>query len=231
MDSAFRNAEGPPAAERTVGQLVAETIRLYRGRFFPSLALGVVVATFNQLAIGQAREVQAMLLALAAPLFALAYIAACALVAGERPPRRAFFSALVVGVVVFLPVGLLVWIFILPALAWLAFAGLSVPAALLERAGYPGCDPTCRPPGGRGLCARARRAGDARHRLLRQPQRAAAPPARAGGRRSAHGGVSRRPRALAAALPGLGCPVFRPEGPVRVGLPTTKEARCPSTSC
>ena len=43
---------------------------------------------------------------------------------------------------------------------------------------------------------------------------------RAGGRRH-----------VAALLPRLRAPLLRPEGPVRVGLPTTKEARCPSTSC
>jgi hypothetical protein len=122
-------------ADQTVGQLVAETIRLYGRHFWRGLALGAVVATFNQLAIGQGTEIQAMLLVLAAPLFALAYIGACVLASGERPMRRAFLPAFAVGVVVFLPVGFLVWIFVLPALAWLAFAGLSVPAALLEGCG------------------------------------------------------------------------------------------------
>jgi hypothetical protein len=122
-------------ADRTIGQLVAETIRLYGRRFFPSLALGAVVAAFNQLAIGQVTEVQAALLVVAAPLFTLAYIGACALAAGFRPSGRAFLTSFVVGVIVFLPVGVIVWIFVLPALAWLAFAGLSVPAALLERRG------------------------------------------------------------------------------------------------
>lgn len=122
-------------ADRTIGQLVAETIRLYGRRFFPSLALGAVVAAFNQLAIGQVTEVQAALLVVAAPLFTLAYIGACALAAGIRPSGRAFLTSFVVGVIVFLPVGVIVWIFVLPALAWLAFAGLSVPAALLERRG------------------------------------------------------------------------------------------------
>lgn len=123
------------AGDRTVGQLVAETIRLYGRRFFSSLSLGAVVATFNQFAIGQETEIQATLLVLAAPAFTLAYIGACALASGTRPARRAFLSAFALGVVVFLPVGLLVWIFVLPALAWLAYAGLSVPAALLERRG------------------------------------------------------------------------------------------------
>ena len=77
-----------PPADRTVGQLVAETIRLFGGRFWPSLALGLVVATFDQLALGQGGTVQATLLVLAAPFFTLAYIGACAIASGERHPRQ-----------------------------------------------------------------------------------------------------------------------------------------------
>jgi hypothetical protein len=122
-------------ADRTVGQLVADTIQLYRSRFFPSLVLGSVVATFNQVAIGQGTETQAALLVLAAPFFTLAYIGACLLASGERPEGRAWLSSFAVGVVVFLPVGFLVWLFVLPALAWLAFTGLAVPVAMLEGGG------------------------------------------------------------------------------------------------
>ena len=123
-------------ADRTVGQLVAETIRLFGGRFWPSLALGLVVATFDQLALGQGGTVQATLLVLASPFFTLAYIGACAIASGERHPRRAFLIAFAIGVVVFLPVAALVRLYVLPAIAWLALAGLAVPAALLERGSF-----------------------------------------------------------------------------------------------
>jgi hypothetical protein len=43
--------------------------------------------------------------------------------------------AFVIGTLVFLPVGILVWFFVLPALAWLAFAGLAVPAVLDSEVG------------------------------------------------------------------------------------------------
>ena len=125
-----------PPADRTVGQLVAETIRLFGGRFWPSLALGLVVATFDQLALGQGGTVQATLLVLASPFFTLAYIGACAIASGERHPRRAFLTAFAIGVVVFLPVAALVRLYVLPAIAWLALAGLAVPAALLERGSF-----------------------------------------------------------------------------------------------
>jgi len=124
----------PPAevslADRTVGQLVADTIRFYGSRFLPSLALGLVVAGFNQVGIGSSQEAQGTLLVLASPLFSLGYIGACVLVLGRRPTLRAFLTAFLIGTLVFLPVGILVWFFVLPALAWLAFAGLTVPAVL-----------------------------------------------------------------------------------------------------
>jgi hypothetical protein len=117
-------------ADRTVGQLVADTIRFYGNRFFPCLALGLVVAIFGQVGIGGSQSVQGTLLVLASPLFTLGYIGACVLVLGRRPTLRAFLTAFVIGTIVFLPVGILVWFFVLPAVAWLAFAGLTVPAVL-----------------------------------------------------------------------------------------------------
>lgn len=122
-------------AERTVGQLVADTIRLYQRRFWRGLALGLVVAVFNQFAIGSSKEAQGTLLVLGSPLFTLGYIEASALVFGRRPTRRAYLTAFGIGVFVFLPVGLLVWFYVLPALAWLALAGLAVPAVVDEGVG------------------------------------------------------------------------------------------------
>jgi hypothetical protein len=122
-------------ADRTVGQLVADTIRLYQRRFWRVLPLGLVVAVFNQFAIGADRAAQGTLLVFGAPLFTLGYIVACVLVLGRRGTRRDYLTAFGVGVLVFLPVGLLVWFFVLPALAWLAFAGLAVPAVIAEGVG------------------------------------------------------------------------------------------------
>jgi hypothetical protein len=122
-------------ADRTVGQLIADTIRLYQRRFWRGLVLGLAVAVFSQLGIGSSRQVQALLLALGSPLFTLAYIEACVLAFGRRPTRRAYLTAFGIGIVVFLPVGVLVWFFVLPALAWLAFAGLAVPVVVNEGVG------------------------------------------------------------------------------------------------
>jgi hypothetical protein len=122
-------------ADRTVGQLVADTIRLYQRRFWRALPIGLVVAVFNQFAIGNGQEAQGTLLILGSPLFTLGYIGACVLVLGLRPTWRVFLTALVIGIFVFLPVGILVWFYVLPALAWLALAGLAVPAILDEGLG------------------------------------------------------------------------------------------------
>jgi hypothetical protein len=78
---------------------------------------------------------QTSLLVLATPFFTLSYIGACRLAVGQRVSRPAMLNALGVGVLVFLPVGLLVWLFVLPAVAWLAVLGLSVPVALFENRG------------------------------------------------------------------------------------------------
>jgi hypothetical protein len=128
-------ADASPA-DRTVGQLVAETIRLYGRRFWPSLGLGLVVAVFNQAGIGHRSNVLTALLAGAAPLFTLGFIGACVIATGIRPSRRAALTAFAVGVLVFLPVAGLIRLIILPAVAWLAFIGLAVPAALFEGRGF-----------------------------------------------------------------------------------------------
>jgi hypothetical protein len=75
------------------------------------------------------------LLWLFTPLITVSYVAACALVAEDRPPARALLVGLAVGILVWLPVPLLFRFVILPALAWLALLGLAVPAAVIERRG------------------------------------------------------------------------------------------------
>jgi hypothetical protein len=77
----------------------------------------------------------------------------------------------------------------------------------------------------------ARIAGCPRDRRVHQRRRAVLPPARGRRTDARDCRLSREHSRLAAALPRRGTPLFRPECAVRVGLPTTKEARCPSTSC
>jgi hypothetical protein len=123
-----------PPAERTVGQLVAESLRLYGRRFWPSLALGVPAALLNLLA----RVLDDTLLLVVVPvvgglLLSVSYLGAVALASG-RPVRVA--RALLGGVLAFLPFPFLTALFILPGLVWLAAVGLVVPVLALEDIGF-----------------------------------------------------------------------------------------------
>jgi hypothetical protein len=125
--------EALPPAERTVGQLVAESIRFYGDHFFRALALGVVPAALTVITATVPRAVTFVLLpTVGGALLSAAYVAACVLVLDVSPPRRRLVTAWIAGWVVFLPVPFLVVLFILPALAWLAAFGLVVPALLAE---------------------------------------------------------------------------------------------------
>lgn len=125
-----------PPAERTAGQLVGETLRLYGRRFWLVLPLGLSVAALDAVATGRDVVGSNLVLWLGSPLVTLSYVAACALVAEARPTRRAALTALAAGVLVFAPVPLLVQLYALPAVAWLGWFGFAVPAALLERRGF-----------------------------------------------------------------------------------------------
>jgi hypothetical protein len=123
-----------PPAERTVGQLVAESLRLYGRRVWPSLALGVPPAILNLLA----RVLDDTLLLVVVPiagglLLSLSYVGAVAL-ASEQPVAVA--RAIAGGVLVFLPFPFFTAFFILPGLVWLAAFGLVVPVLALERIGF-----------------------------------------------------------------------------------------------
>ena len=129
-----------PPETRTVGQLVAEAIRLYGARFWPSLALGIGPGLIGIAAAeldGVARVV--VVVGIGPLVLAASYAGAVALV---RPIGRGRYVAvaLAVGYLAFLPVCVSrLWIFpgiYLVALGWLALIGLAVPAALVERRGY-----------------------------------------------------------------------------------------------
>src|SRR6059058_5862720 len=129
-----------PPETRTVGQLVAEAVRLYGARFWPSLALGIGPALLGIAAAELDGAVRDVIVLGAGPLvLAASYAGAVALV---RPIGRGRYVAvaLAVGLVAFLPLCVSrLWIFpgiYLVALAWLALVGLAVPAALVERRGY-----------------------------------------------------------------------------------------------
>jgi hypothetical protein len=125
----------PPEA-RTIGQLVAETLRLYGRRPLLSLAIGLPPAALNLLAVGLSRTQLLVVVPLAGAVLATSSYLVAVWVATGAPLRgRAARAAYAVGMIVFLPFPLLVVLYVLPGLAWLALVGLAVPAALVERLG------------------------------------------------------------------------------------------------
>ena len=76
-----------PPETRTVGQLVAEAIRLYGHLVWAALPLGLAVAVINHVSAGPLDVVQAIVLSAGAPADGAAYAWASALVGGGRPGR------------------------------------------------------------------------------------------------------------------------------------------------
>ena len=128
--------EALPPEARPVGQLVAETIRLYGRRFWRALPLGLSLAVVTQLSVDRSVAAQVAIgVAVGSLLLTAAYVGACLLVS-ERPaePGRVA-TAFVAGVLAFLPFPLLTLVFVLPGLAWLALVGLVVPVVVVEGLG------------------------------------------------------------------------------------------------
>jgi hypothetical protein len=121
-----------PPAERTVGQLVAETIRAYGDNFWRALPLGIPIAVSTQLSLGHSETAQMFILFAFGLLIAASFVGACHLVLGAPPTFRAYLLA----VLIFAPVPFLVRLIVLPAVAWLALFGLAVPASLVEGLGF-----------------------------------------------------------------------------------------------
>jgi hypothetical protein len=124
-----------PPETRTVGQLVAESLKLYGDHLWTSLALGVSVTLINQITAGREAGFQVLVLAAGAPLMAASFAGASAIVGGVRPSAADVARAVVVGAIVFVPAAFLARLFVLPAIAWLALVGLVVPVLVLERPG------------------------------------------------------------------------------------------------
>ena len=125
-----------PPEERTVGQVIAEALRVYGRRFWVCLPLGLSVAVIDQ----TLRELpQLLALAILATaggaVLSACYAAASAITADTRLTGGTLVAAVVAGTVVFAPVPFLSIAYVLPAIAWLALTGLCVPVAVIERLG------------------------------------------------------------------------------------------------
>ena len=124
--------EALPPRERTVGQLVAESIRFYSRRFWAVLPLGVPFALLDAASFGRSVALQTLLLWAFGPVLTAAYVRASVLLA-ERP--AAMRSAFLAGLIIFVPFPVLVRLYVLPAIVWFGLVGLAVPAAVCERLG------------------------------------------------------------------------------------------------
>lgn len=123
-----------PPETRTVGQLVAEAIRLYGRVPWKALPLGLPLAAADAIALGRSVGERILILVAAAPLFTLAYAWASALAAEVRPPRAVWLRALALGTLVFVPAAFFFPWFALLSVAWLALTGLVVPVVIVEGA-------------------------------------------------------------------------------------------------
>ncbi|HKI92749.1 MAG TPA: hypothetical protein VJ986_10660 [Gaiellaceae bacterium] len=120
-----------PPETRTVGQLVAESIRIYGQRFWAVLPLGLAFVGIDLASYHRSVAAQTLLLWAFAPVLSAAYVRACTIVSGRPPTWQAVAAALVV----FLPFPILVRLYVLPGIAWFGLLGLAVPAAVVEGTG------------------------------------------------------------------------------------------------
>ena len=125
-----------PPETRTVGQLVAESIRIYGEHFLRCLAIGVPSAALTVLGAHISRSLALVLTpTLYGALLTAAYVYASTIVLERRPPFGRLAVAWGAGWLAFVPAPFLLVGFVLPAVAWLAAVGLVVPVLVVEDLG------------------------------------------------------------------------------------------------
>jgi len=124
-----------PPETRTVGQLVAETMRVYQRNPVRSLAIGVLPGLAGVLAAQLHGWHRYLLAVVGAPAFTLSYVCAVGIVTGASVRGRAATRAFWAGVLAYVPFPFLAVLFVLPGLAWFAFVGFVVPVAQVEGLG------------------------------------------------------------------------------------------------
>jgi hypothetical protein len=122
-----------PPAERTIGQLVAETIHFYGQHFWACLLLGIAPAALAVVGANVSRMTALVMSpTLFGALLSATFVGAGMLVLNRRPGRRRLVATWLIGWLVFAPVPFLVLAFVLPGIAWLAAFGLVVPVLVVE---------------------------------------------------------------------------------------------------
>ena len=125
-----------PPVTRTVGQLVAETVKTYGEHWQAGLVIGLPAAVLSAAATGFSRAQTLAIVPFAGGVATTAsYVIASAVVGGVSLRSRRVFPAAIAGVLVYLPFPFLAALFVLPGLAWFALIGLAVPAAMREDLG------------------------------------------------------------------------------------------------
>jgi len=119
-----------PPAERTVGQLVAESIRFYGDHFWAVLALGLPFVGLDLLSYHEAWWKQVIVGWIVGPFICAAYVRAGMLAARSFWSWRAYAAALLI----YVPYPLF-GVYVIPAVVWFALVGLGVPAAVAEGLG------------------------------------------------------------------------------------------------
>jgi hypothetical protein len=128
-----------PPAERTIGQLVAESIQFYGAHFWACLVLGVAAAAIAVVFKNVSRNVQLILApTVSAALISATFVYACILVLEASPSRRRMLVAWLLGWLVFAPAPFLMIAFVVPGLIWLAAFGLAVPVLIVEGVSWRG---------------------------------------------------------------------------------------------
>jgi hypothetical protein len=122
-----------PPETRTVGQVVAEAIRLYGRDVWKAVPLGLPLAAADAVSVGRTTGERVLILIAAAPFFTAAYAWASALAADVRPAAGVWARAVVLGSLVFVPAAFFFPWFALLSVAWLALVGLVVPVVMIEQ--------------------------------------------------------------------------------------------------
>jgi hypothetical protein len=127
-----------PPAERTIGQLVAESIRFYGEHFWNSLVLGLAPAAAAVVGANVSRRTTLVLTpTVFGALLSATFVYASVLVLGGRPSRNRLVLAWLAGWLVFAVASFLVLAYVLPGLAWLAAFALLVPVLVTESLPLP----------------------------------------------------------------------------------------------
>jgi hypothetical protein len=122
-----------PPAERTIGQLVAESIQFYGAHFWACLALGVPAAAVAVVFRSVSRNAELVIApTLSAALISATFVWACVIVFEASPSRSRLIVAWLLGWLVFAPAPFLAIAFVVPGLVWLTAFGLVVPVLVVE---------------------------------------------------------------------------------------------------